>query len=53
MARGRLGTSPFFTCFKGQSKTRIDRVYVPDVNGLIWTHVPIYIYSSFFDPRAR
>ena len=43
VAREWLGTNPFFTCFKGQSKTRIDRVYVPDVNGLIWTHVPMQV----------
>ena len=42
VARESLGDRPFFTCFKDRSKTRIDRIYVPDADGLIWTHTPIF-----------
>ena len=41
VARESLGNEPFFTCFHGQSKTRIDRIYAPDEDGLIWAHSPV------------
>ena len=34
VARESLGNEPFFTCFHGQSKTRIDRIYAPDEDGI-------------------
>ena len=41
MAKESPGNEPFFTCFHGQSKTRIDRIYAPDEDGLIWAHSPL------------
>ena len=54
VAREFLGRKPFFTSFHntsaGLTETRIDRVYAPDKDGLIWEHSPIY--TEIF-PRPR
>ena len=45
VARVYLGNEPFFTSFHntsaGLTSTRIDRVYAPDRDGLIWEHKPV------------
>ena len=45
VARAFLGSKPFFTSFHntsaGQTATRIDRIYAPDKDGLMWEHSPI------------
>ena len=45
VARVYLGPEPFFTSFHnsaaGLSQTRIDRVYAPDTDGLMWEHKAI------------
>ena len=47
VARVCLGTEPFFTSFHnsgpGLTQTRIDRVYAPDTDGLLWEHKPIAV----------
>ena len=45
VARAFLGNKPFFTSFHntsaGLTSTRIDRVYAPDMDGLMWEHSPV------------
>ena len=42
VTRECIGNEPFFTCHTqvpgGITKTRIDRIYMPDIQGLIWSH---------------
>ena len=46
VAREWLGNAPFFTCFKKNqgdnlSSTRLDRIYAPNLNGVLWEHVSV------------
>ena len=54
VARECLGNEPYFTSHHTVAggtvtSTRIDRIYAPDLNGVIWEHVPIS--HDFFGRR--